>query len=465
LAPPLPPRLSGPLSELSRAVTVAGVDPAAVVVVFADGQQVGEAPVAGPGLPASLGLGGAVSATVPLTTPLRRGQLVTARQVVGSNASELSTIPVTVLGVPATVQPPFVATFPVTGVEALLLQGLFPGGSVVVNVRRGGATTVRESDVADFDQIVMLPSALRTGDGVSVTLVVGSASATWSAPGAVEPWGGGEKVPLPTPVFELVPVACDRGVRLGGIVPGATAVVEIAGVEHRQMTPTSHAVVAVRSFLAAGLGDEGLHEGDDLVIWQEFPSTGQATDPGQRLHHRVGPPGPPAAPALWNSICPQSTELTVTGYRPGARIRIYGRPQGAADFDVIDELTHRAPLREPDIVPVPFALTERTDLAATQEPCEDDESPRSPHVTVTAVSPNISGQISIEQPVLQCSAGVLGINLALGASAAVTSARPSSTSPDTAVRAQPCAHEFAKLRTAPTARAQPIHSSARYAWQ
>jgi hypothetical protein len=238
----------------------------------------------------------------------------------------------------------------------------------------------------------------------------------------IEPWGGKRKAFLPTPVFELVPQACDRGIRLGNLVPGATAVVELNGDELRRRTVVSRTVVPVKSYVTVALSDGPLEEGDQLVIWQEFPSTGQRTDPNASLVHTVGPPTPPTRPVLWKGICPQSVEIVVTGYRPGARIRIYEAAPGSAQFRLRDDLTHRAPLLEPDVIPVAVPFPSGGQVVATQDPCHDTESPHSFPINVMPVNPSVFGQTWITEPVVECAAGVVANKLQLGASASIWSA-------------------------------------------
>lgn len=391
------------------------------VTVFADGSDVGSGPAAFSGSQVGLGGGGSAFARVKLTAGLGQGQRVTAEQVVGGVPSKRSTVPVVVIGVPSQVSAPDVRTFPVAGVEAMLVRRLFPGAEVTVRVVRGGASSTKTMEVDDFEEIVPTPSPLRRGDSLQLIQRLGSVAAGWSAPERIEPWGGHEKADLPTPVFELVPLACDRGIRLGNIVPGATAVVELNGNELRRRSVVNRVVVPVASYVTALFDDEPLAEGDRLVIWQEFPATGQRTDPNASLVHTVGPAGPPARPVLWAGICPQSAEIVVTGYRPGARIKIYQAAPGSTSFTLRADLTHRAPLLEPDAIPVATAFPSGGQVVATQEPCRGRESPQSFPVRVNPINESAFGRSWISEPVVECATGLVANNLTLGASAAIWS--------------------------------------------
>lgn len=423
MAAPLPPRVSGPLTTQSRVVVVEGVQTGADVTVFADGDDVGSGPAAFLGGPlVGLGMGGASFTRVTLSTRLEQGQRVTAEQSLGGATSRRSTVPVVVIGVPSQLPIPDVRTFPVTGVEAMLARQLFPGAEVTVRVIRGGVSSTKTVDVDDFQEVVPAPSPLRTGDSLQVIQRLGSVATGWSAPERIEPWGESEKAFLPTPVFELVPQACDRGIRLGNLVPGATAVVELNGDELRRRTVVNRTVVPVRSYIMVALDDEPLAEGDQLVIWQEFPATGQRTDPNESLIHTVGPAAPPARPVLWSGICPQSSEIVVVGYRPGAKIRIYQAAPGSTSFTLRDDLTHRAPLLEPDVIPVAAPFPSGGQVVATQDPCHDTESPMSFPVKVTSLDTLQFAPTWISEPVVECASGVVANNLLLGVSASIWSA-------------------------------------------
>lgn len=426
MASPLPPRVSGPLTVLSREVVVEAIDPAAdVVTVLADGDDVGSGPAAPFGGQVGLSSGGSTFARIKLSVSasLRQGQRVTAVQTVGGATSKPSRVPVVAIGVPSQLGAPDVRTFPVAGVEALLVRRLFPGAELTVRVVRGGVSSTKTIPVDDFAEIAPTPSPLRTGDSLQVIQRIGNVANGWSAPQSIEPWGGRghDKDHLPTPVFELAPQACDRGIRLGNLVPGATAVVKINGDELRRRSVVNRVVVPVASYVSVLMGDQALAEGDRLVIWQEFPSTGQRTDPGKSLVHAVGPAVPPARPVLWSGICPQLTEIVVTGYRPGATIRIYQAPPGSAAFTLRDDLTHRAPLLEPDVVPVAVGFPSGGQVVATQDPCRDLESPRSFPITVTSVNETAFGRPTISDPIVECASGVSAGNLVLGASASIWS--------------------------------------------
>jgi hypothetical protein len=411
----------GPLTTLSREVVVLGVDTDADVTVFADGRDIGSGPAAFLGTHVGLSSGGSTFARIKLATALRQGQRVTAAQTVGGETSRHSTVPVVIIGVPSQLSAPDVRTFPVAGVEAMLVQRLFPGAQVTVRVIRAGVSTTKTVDVDDFEEVVPTPSPLRAGDSLQVTQRLGNLATVWSAPGRIERWGGHEKAHLPTPVFELVPQACDRGIRLANLVPGATAVVELNGDQLRRRSLVRGVVVPVTSYITVALQDKPLAEGDKLVIWQEFPSTGQRTDPNESLIHTVGPAVPPARPVLWTGICPQSTEIVVTGYRPGARIRIYQAAAGSAAFTIRDDLTHRAPLLEPDVIPIGVAFPSGGQVVATQEPCRGIESPRSFPIPVTPINEMAFGRSWISEPVMECASGVVANNLSMGASASIWS--------------------------------------------
>jgi hypothetical protein len=125
---------------------------------------------------------------------------------------------------------------------------------------------------------------------------------------------------------------------------------------------------------------------------------------------------------LWSGICPQSTEIVVTGYRPGALIRVYEAAAGSSSFTLRDDLTHRAPLLEPDVIPVAEPFPPGGEVVATQDPCHDTESPMSFPVKVWALDTIQFGPIWLSEPIVECSTGVVANNLVLGTSASIWSA-------------------------------------------
>jgi len=420
MAAPLPPRIKGPLTELMRKVTVVGVDPAADVTVYANGKRVGKGPVASGGL-AGLDSSGSTHAVIELDVLLKAGQQVTAKQTVGVLSSKPSTKPITVIGPPSHLGKPKVITFPVAGVEALLVRGIYPGSEVIVSIPNRGIQEITEAD--DFEVVAPTPDPLQAGDELWVIQQLGGTAAGWKAPAPIARWTGedGRDGNLPTPVFELVPEPCDRGVKLGNIVPGATVVVEVNGHESRRRSVVGRVVVPTRGFLIPAPGGGGLEKGDQLVIWQEFPATGQRTNPAGRLVHTVGPPKTPTQPTLWRGICPSATEIVVTGYRPGALIRVYERKPGQGSFARRDELTHRAGLSEPDVIPIATGFTNGSEVAATQAPCGTPESPRSIPVPVETVYEDIDGKPRILEPVQECADGLTADNLIFTASVSIWS--------------------------------------------
>jgi hypothetical protein len=402
---------------------VLGVNANADITLFADGHPVGSGPAAYLGTHVGLNPQGLTFARIKLGSALAQGQRVTATQTVNGSTGPHSTTPVVVIGVPSNLSLPDVRTFPVTGTEALLVRGLFPGVELTVRVTRGGVDSFETMEASDFEEIALTPSPLRTGDRLQVIQRLGNIATGWTAPQPIEPWGGmsQKETHLPPPVFELIPQACDRGIRLGGMVPGATAMVEVNGDRLRQRSLVSRVVVPVRSYVTTLSGNEGLRAGDRLTIWQEFPSSGQRSDPKANLVHTVGPATPPAKPTLWSGICPKSAEIVVAGFRPGARIRIYQKDSKSAPFTLRKDLTHLAPLLEPDVVPIPVGFPAGAEVAVTQAPCLDVESEQSFPVEVMSLDNSAFGATWISKPVLECANGVVANNLVLGASASIWS--------------------------------------------
>lgn len=387
----------------------------------ADGHGVGSGPAAaGPEI--GLSPGGLTSARIKLDRELGQGQRVTAAQIVDGVEGPPSRDPVIVVGVPQPPNRPSVHTFPLAGVEAVLVKRVFPGAQLIATVRRGSQTR-RETMVATgFEEVLEMPVPLAPGDRLQVAQKIGGSSATWGAPGPIEAWGGSRtKAHLPPPVFGLLPQACDRGIKLAGMVPGATAMVELNGEPLRARSVASRVSVPVRSYVMVSLDDQALEEGDELVIWQEFPSTGQRSDPSRNLVLTVGPAEPPKQPGLWTGICPSSTEIIVTKFRPGATVRVYEAPPGSSDFWVNDDLTHMAPLSDRDVIPIPTGFTKGATVAVTQDPCLRVESPKSNFVEVKA--PTAGGTLALTEPVFECATGVVANHLALGTVAAIWSDR------------------------------------------
>jgi hypothetical protein len=419
---PLPPRVLGPLSVLSRRVNVVGVNAGAEVTVEANGRVVGQATAGGVHQPLGLTLGGEAFAVVDLNTSLNGGERVTAYQGAPPFAGPPSE-PVYVVGAPNALFPPQPVFVPVVGAEALLVRRLFPGATLTVRIDRGGNQFTDSVDASDWEQVLRLPTSLREGDALTISQAFGTGGvASWHAPGPIGwyGWGAGEDR-LPTPVFDLPPQACDRGVLLGGMVPGATAVVEVNGVEHRQMTVTNHANVPVDSYVFAHAGDKGLEQGAHLAVWQTFPPTGQATPPNARLTGVVAPAQrPPAPPTITTYLCRESSELQVTGYRPGATLRVYIAAPGSTNFVLQPELTERAPLRTPATVPLLHRVAVGSFVAVTQEPCAGTESDRSTAIPVLDMSVS-AGKPSLVEPILQCSSGVIAKRLTPGSHASIWS--------------------------------------------
>jgi hypothetical protein len=417
---PLAPRVPGPLTTLSKAVLVLGVDKRADVVVRVDGHEVGSGPAAvGPEI--GFSPGGSISARVKLDRELQPGERVTASQVVDGVEGPSSRDQVFVVDVPQPPNRPSVHTFPVAGVEAVWVKRVFPGAELIARVEHGGHTMQETMVAAGFEEVLDLPVPLADGDGLQIIQRIEGSSATWQAPGAIGAWGGSTEERLPAPVFALPPRACHRGIKLAGMVPGATAMVKLNGELLRARSVAGRVNVPVRSYVMVALDDQGLEEGDELVVWQEFPSTGQRSDPSQDLVLTVGPPEPPKGPVLWSGICPSATEIVVTDFQPGAMIRVYEAAPGPSNFELRDDLTHMAPLSGRDVIPTDTGFTKGAMVAVTQDPCRRVESPMSVPMEVKA--PLAPSAIALSEPVLACATGVLANHLALGTTAAIWSDR------------------------------------------
>ena len=413
-----PPTVQGPVSTASQTVTVLGVRLGTRVILLANGHVAGEVPTAGLGQPLGL-YDGYTAVSVQVVIGLNAGDVLTATQSADGVTSAPSAPGVTVIGVPDQLGAPDVVEYPYAGAETLVLSRLFPGGKVTVGVNRGGVTARMDSEVSDFTQTVLTSSPLQVADQLSVTQTIGGASATWTAPGTVLAWSGSLEAHLPAPVFELAPQACDRGIRLGRIVPGATVVWQLNGVQRRRLSAGHRIQLPVDSLITSGVPDTPLNVGDELVIWQEFPATGQRTDPAAPLTATIAAG---AVRGVWipSVLCPQTPELLVFDARPGALVRIYVREPGQNAFVIRDELTHRASLDTPDRVPLTINLPLQSEVTATQEACAGQESPQCPSTTVSA--PSDPSPPEIAAPVLQCSGGVLARNLGYNVAVSICSA-------------------------------------------
>ncbi len=416
---PLAPKVEGPVSVLNTDVAVSGVNLGAEVIVFADNAEVGrDSTSAGRGLLNPTGL---TVAIVSLATALKAGQQLTASQVVAGETSDQSPTAVTVVGLPPSLPAPILMTFPFAGVEVVSIHHLFPGASLEVSLSGGGPAASRQVSVTTWDTVVHLPRPVAAGDRVTLTLRGDGNQVSTISPGAAPYYGGTGEARLPTPIFLLPPRECDRGIRLGGIVPGANVIVSVDGQQRRV------AVAGTKTFIRVGrvgpigaFHDAGLKQGSDIVVTQGFPSTGQETDPNHPLHGIAGGVGPNVeTPTIVGPVCPSSTTLVVTGYRPGAEIHVYVDPVADGHWAQKAEWTHQAPIGETDAFSAD-GLVDGALVAVTQQPCPGHESPRS---TAVKVERQKLSAPRLQVPVLECAQGVVAANLMPGADVSLWSKR------------------------------------------
>lgn len=298
----LPPKIAGPLDNLSTFVVVLGALEGATVQLFANGSPVG--------IP-SLATG--LSVLVPLAgAHLTPGQTVTATQASGLNTSPPSP-PEPVGAAPVDLPPVTFLSLPHPCVDWVLLGGMVAGVSATIlwKGKRIGTAVAQGSGVS---VPVSFPTPASAGD-------VLEAFQSYSSPGGASVQGptstslplGRAPVGEPPAPSLAPPYECDLAVLVSGLQDGASLTIkhnakELAGYPYLGGATWAELEkpVAAGETLSGKQESRGCHR------------QGPFSNPPVGVNPATGLP----TPVVGGPVCPNAAVLHVSNLRPGADVWI-----------------------------------------------------------------------------------------------------------------------------------------------
>src|SRR6266568_2122505 len=307
MAAPLPPKVVGPLSELSTSVLVEGQVAGATVAVFAD-----KTPVAG-------GVAPSASFAFPLSAnqSLKAGQKVTATATDAKTkeTSVRSPQPVTVLAKPKSLSTISFRFNQLLYGQYVTLDGLWPGAEA--QVFHGNALIGKRLSPGPSIGVILtgLTAPLGAGESLTAIQVAGNmAGGPKTGPKAEVLSIQGDQ--LPPPVIKSPLYACQTSLELTGLFNGAHVTLTR---QNGQVVLHQAGWIACKTDATYILGSP-LVDGEKLTIRQEFPLSSFKGVESLIYTVAVAKPTPP--PAVLGPICLGATSVTLAKLVPGARVYI-----------------------------------------------------------------------------------------------------------------------------------------------
>lgn len=409
----LPPKVVGPLTELSAFVTVVGAMDGATVQLLANNAPVG-LPTIASSLAINVGLGGA---------KLIAGQQVTATQSDGVTTSPPSPLPelVGAAPIPATGLPAVVfLSLLHTCVDWVLIGGLIPGVDVEVlwRGRRIGSGTA-SGPVLSVN--VSFPQTPSPGD-----ILEARQSFTPAAGPVIQgptvaslPLAPGPPGEPPAPAVQQ-PFECDLAVLVSGLLDGVSLT-----LKHNADLLSGYPFIGSPVWATLARPVKGA---DTLAAKQEFRHCRRSG--GFSAPVGVNPaPGLPL-PVIVGPVCPNAPVLRVQNLRPGADVYIQAVKDPNTGILINQDLGHARAWAPDCDFPLPPGWADHPDLVntpgklsiqLTQSNCGKYSAVASHAV---APLPGAVGTPALQPIPMQCARLVSVINLTPGAVATLRSDQP-----------------------------------------
>jgi hypothetical protein len=375
----IPPRIVGPLSECSDHVIVRGQVSGAQVEVYAGGDVVASGSASGG------------SDLFSLTRSLAAGEVVTARQTVGTTSSSPTPRPqaVEVQAEPSEIGPVTFRTKLFECGECLFVGGMVPGASLEV---RADGSTLGTASTYDGDTRVGLSRPLQPGDDVvGQQEACGRDGAETDAPSVQHPVGDSDvqgRV-LPPPDVETPLQECERAITFGGLYPGAElSVTRSGGPDFSFCAFTSRIQVWI---------SPPLSQGESVTARQEFTNCelfGRNSDPVV-----VGPADDIVRPGVEAPLCENGTAVTLTGLEGGATFRITVVPPGAGGVGAATTYRGEAPEDGTFVAPID-PLPAGATVTAVQELCSRTSGESDP-IVVEEAPADLETPV-VAEPLFEC---------------------------------------------------------------
>ncbi len=404
----LPPKILGPISDLSTVVVVVNVVEGASVQVFADNNPIsGFVAATGP------------SVSVPLTGHIFAGQSVTATQ---SNATEGSTPspPERVLLAAPELTPVAFFSNPTPCVDWIMVGNVFPGATVTImakNIIIGTGQAV--GNVISVP--IKFPTPASPGDVLQAFQSKGPGSLgsplTPSLPLGPTP-------PSVLPGLTIAPVAsCDISALVSGLMDGMSLI-----LQHNDKTLSGFPYAGTPIWATL---DKPAAIGDTLAAWQESNGCGRRSVPSSP--QTVSSPPNLDIPAIAGPVCPGATLLHVSNLRIGADIDVWvEKNEGPGSGTGANLGSGRAWAAECDF-PLPYgwqdpapSLSGTLQLKLTESSCG---SSAATSIDVAALSGHPE-KPSIQPAPMECATVVMATGLTPGATVQLISDQPEYLSPE-----------------------------------
>ena len=301
--PLLPPKVVGPINELSRQITVVGTGPGATVQLFANGISFGPSTIgSGPSVAVPLGAVRAVA-----------GQAITATQSLDSETSD-SSPGEAVSAAPAELPPVVFLSQVHTAIDWVVIGGLVPGVTVTVT-HRGDVVGQQVATSMSLSIRVKFAQPFNQGDVLVASQNVAGLGGATIQGRRVEslPAEGRDLKRPPLPPNIMQPLReCDTAVRVTDIEQGATTRITLSdlpfeGLEAGFVAPTVN--IGVRRLPFPGT----------VTVSQAFANRSLEGPDGPAVPVTHIPPDPPR---VLEPICPDANTVKVTGLRPGTEVAL-----------------------------------------------------------------------------------------------------------------------------------------------
>lgn len=380
----LPPSVKGPLSVCSSRVRVEGQLTGATVEIYAGGTLVGAGTATSPGQ------------TFTLSASLPAGAAVTATQTIGADTSIASPDAIIVQEKPPEIGPVSFRTPLFVCGQCVWLEGAVPGADVEV-LGNGGSRGTANS--YDGNARIGLNAPIAPGETLQGQQeACGELGPALNGPAPEFPAGERQGTVLPAPIVESPLRACQKGVVVSNVLPGATVTLQRSGGPNLQACFDE---TALRFTVNPPLVD-----GETLMATQEFLNCEAFSPPSDPVI--VGPAEPVPPPEVHGPICVGATSIRLSNLMYGSRVRIYYGSMELGMAEAPEQGTFDFP-----IPPLPPPSHHTDYIVATQELC-GIWSADSNSVIVDPL-PESLPQPVIAEPLVECAAAVHVQNVHPGA--------------------------------------------------
>jgi hypothetical protein len=405
---PLPPKVVGPVSELSTSILVEGQVTGATVTVYEDNTQV----AGGPAPSASFAF------------PLLPNKTLTAGQKLTATATDAQTKetsvrspqPVIVIGKPKSLSTVSFRFNQFLYGQYVILDGLWPGAEA--QVFHGNTLVGKRVSPGNSIGVILtgLSAALGAGESLTAIQVAGKMqSISKTGPKAeVLPIQGDQ---IPPPVIKQPLYACQSSIELTGLFNGAHVTLTR---QHGQIVLHQAGWIACKTD-ATFILSSPLVDGEKLTIRQEFPlSSFQGID-SPPYPVVTAKPTPP--PAVMGPICMGASSVTLTQLVPGAHVFISVHRMVGQSISITPlgegEVKAGKTIEEFYIPPIPPGPGTNPTVTASQALCGALSVDAKP-VPINALAKSLS-QPNVPAPLYECATVVHVDGITPGATVVVRS--------------------------------------------